>query len=146
MDILFSRNALSSRSTAATVVDDRRQGRRGVQKTDQPRDLGRGRHGARDVDSVEAGFHQRFGFRDLGRADADGPDLDLPSRQSGAFVGLGVGAERLAGAGDDVLHLPEVPLEDFHVQHQAGSIEIMEITDRGFHAVSFRAIVVSPPS
>ncbi|MNI38839.1 hypothetical protein D3C73_929980 [compost metagenome] len=85
--------------------------------------LGRPDHFVADVDVMDAGGHEGQGFADFLAADATRAQGQLAQGNLGAFVRLGVRAQRDVVAVGPGLHGTQVGLERRQVQHQAGGVD-----------------------
>ena len=79
-----------------------------------------------DEDVADAGARERFGFRDLLHALADGAERNLPFRDLRAFVSLRVRPEPNAGVARNPRHLLEISLERVEVDDQRRRVDVLD--------------------
>ena len=79
-----------------------------------------------DEDVADAGARERFRFRDLLHALADGAERDLPFRDLRAFVGLRVRPEPDTGVARNPRHLLEIALERVEVDDQRRRVDVLD--------------------
>jgi hypothetical protein len=106
------------------IHDDHRVGRLAHEAHETPDRAGRHDLGG-DQQPADARARHHLGLAELRAGDAERAGGDLTARDLGTLVGLGVGADRLAGAPRVPGHRGEVLLEAVEVEEQRGRRDLV---------------------
>src|SRR5438128_1093314 len=107
------------------VVDDDHRVRRLGHQAREPADRARRHHLRGDQEAMDAEARHHLGLAELRARDAEGAGGDLPARDLGTAMGLGVRAQLLAGGAHVLGHALQIPLEAIHVEQQRGRRDLV---------------------
>src|SRR3989442_2992820 len=107
------------------VVDADHRVRRLGHQAHEPADRARRHHLRGDQEAMDAEARHHLGLAELRARDAEGAGADLPARDLGTAMGLGVRAQLLAGGAHVLGHALQVPLEAIHVEQQRGRRDLV---------------------
>src|SRR5881296_931715 len=107
------------------VVDDDHRVRRLGHQAREPADRARRHHLRGDQEAMDAEARHHLGLAELRARDAEGAGGDLPARDLGTAMGLGVRAQLLAGGAHVLRHALQIPLEAIHVEQQRGRRDLV---------------------